>query len=81
MTTKTDVGKYRELEGNVYTYSKAKQLWLFWGILPIGKTKANTPDHGDCQVVTRFNLSDALISALTGGIVTSYTIKVKAKKN
>jgi hypothetical protein len=80
MTTKTDVGGYKEKQGNEYTYSKGKQMWLFWGIVPLGRTKVNTPNDGNCQVVTRFNVGDALISGLTGGILTSYSIKVKAKK-
>ena len=80
MTTKTSVGAYRETQGSEYTYAKGKQIWLFWGLLPLGRTSVNTPGDGNCEVVTRFNLGDVLISGLTGGIVTTYTIKVKAKK-
>jgi len=46
----------------------------------MGRTSVNTPSNGNCQVVTKFNFGDVLISGLTGGIVTTYTIKVKAKK-
>ena len=80
MTTKPSVGAYTETQGNEYTYAKGKQIWLFWGLLPVGRTSVSTPGDGNCQVVTKFNLGDALISGLTGGIVTTYTIKVKAKK-
>ena len=80
MTTKTSVGAFKETQGNEYTYAKGKQFWLFWGILPLGRTNVNTPGDGNCEVITRFNVGDALISGLTGGIVTSYSIKVKAKK-
>lgn len=80
MTTKTNVGAYREKQGNEYTYAKGKQIWLFWGIMPVGRTSVNTPGDGDCQVITWFNFSDLLISGLTCGIVTTETIKVKAKK-
>lgn len=80
MTTKTSVGAFKETQGNEYTYAKGKQFWLFWGILPLGRTNVNTPGDGNCEVITRFNVGDALISCLTGGIVTSYSIKVKAKK-
>jgi len=80
MTTKTSVGAFKETQGSEYTYAKGKQLWLFWGILPLGRTNVNTPGDGNCEVITRFNVGDALISGLTGGIVTSYSIKVKAKK-
>ncbi len=80
MTTKTNVGAYRETQGSEYIYGKGKQIWLFWGILPLGRTSVNTPGDGNCQVITKFNFVDFLISGLTGGIVTTYTIKVKAKK-
>lgn len=80
MTTKTSVGAFRETQGNEYTYAKGKQIWLFWGLLPIGRTSVNTPGDGNCQVITRFNIGDILISGLTGGIVTTQTIKVKAKR-
>lgn len=81
MTTKTSVGAYREMQGNEYTYAKGKQFWLFWGLLPIGRTNVNTPGDGNCEIVTRFNVGDAIISGLTGGLLTSYSIKVKAKKS
>lgn len=80
MTTKTSVGAYRETQGNEYTYAKGKQIWLFWGCLPLGRTSVNTPGDGNCEVVTRFNVGDFLITGLTGGIVTTYSIKVKAKR-
>lgn len=80
MTTKTSVGAYKEQQGKEYTYSKGKQLWLFWGAVPIGRTNVNTPGDGNCEVITRFNVGDAIITGLTGGIVCSMTIKVKAKK-
>jgi len=79
MTTKTNVGAYRDTQGKETTYAKGKQLWLFWGLVPLGQTSVNTPADGNCQVVTRLNFGDFLISGLTGGIIESYTIKVKTK--
>ncbi len=79
MTTKTNVGTYREIQGDEYTYAKGKQFWLFWGIIPLGRTNVNTPSDGNCEVITRYNFGDLLVTGLTGGIVKSYTIKVKAK--
>ncbi|NQY67970.1 MAG: hypothetical protein HRT72_09650 [Flavobacteriales bacterium] len=81
LTTKTVVGEFKEQQGEEYKYSKGKQLWLFWGLVPLGRTNVNTPSDGNCEVITKFKFGDVLISALTGGIVTSYTIKVKAKRN
>ena len=80
MTTKTSVGKYTETEGDVYTYADGKQVWLFWGLVPLGRTDVNTPSSGDCQVITRYRFGDFLISAITGGIVMTYSIDVKAKR-
>lgn len=80
MTTKTSVGSYREQTGQEYTYSKGKQVWLFWGLLPLGRTNVNTPGSGNCQVVTRHNVFDVVLGCVTGGVITSHTIKVKAKK-
>lgn len=79
MTTKTSVGEYLESPGQEYTYAKGKQFWLFWGILPVGRTDVNTPRDGNCKIVTKYTFVDFLISGLTGGIVTSYTIKVLDK--
>jgi len=81
MTTKTTIGAFTEDQGREYIYDKGKQLWIFWGLMPIGRTDVSTPADGDCEVITHFTLTDALITGLTGGIVTSYSIKVKAKKD
>ena len=80
MTTKTNVGEYKQQTGKECVYSKGKQVWLLWGIFPVGRTHVETPTDGNCQVVTRFTFVDMLIQGLTAGIVTTETIKVKVKK-
>ena len=80
LMTKTAVGEYKMQEGKPKTYAKGKQLWLFWGIIPLGRTNVNTPSNGACEVQTSYTVSDVLISGLTGGIITSYSIKVRVKK-
>ena len=80
LTTKTNVGNYREAAGSPYKYSKSKQIWLFWGLMPIGRTNTATPTNGSCQVITRFNIADLLIANITGGLIITETIKVEAKK-
>ena len=80
MTTKTSVGEFREIEGRTYTYASGKQVWLFWGFLPLGRTNVNTPGHGNCQIITQYTFLDVLIGGLTGGLVTTYTIRVRAKR-
>lgn len=79
-TTKTDVGQFRETQEETYVYAKGKQIWLFWGLLPLGRTKVNTPASGNCQVITRVNFWDMVISGVTVGLVSSETIKIKAKR-
>ena len=80
MMTKTPVGGYLETPGKEVTFDKGKQFWLFWGLMPIGRTHVNTPSNGNCQVTTKIKLTDFIISGLTGGIVTSTSIKVEVKQ-
>lgn len=81
MTTKTPVGNFMSQTGSTVTYDKGKQFWLFWGMVPMGRQHVSTPSSGDCQVVTKFKFTDALIFTLTGGIVSSYSIKIETKKD
>lgn len=81
MTTRTNVGNYREQEktgGKTYTYARGKQCYLFWGLVPLGRTNVATPPHGACQVRTSYRFLDALVSGITGGIFAMQTITVKA---
>lgn len=80
MTTKTQVGTFKEQQGKEYTYDKVKQVWLFWGILPIGRASANTPASGNCEITTKLKLVDIIIFTCTGGIVSTYSVKVNAKE-
>ena len=80
MTTKTNVGTFKEDTGNVYRYGKARQLYLFYGLIPVGRAHAETPRTGSCQVVTKMRFIDFVICGVTAGIVTSYSIKTYAKK-
>ncbi len=80
MTTRTNVGEYQETRGRSYNYASGKQVWLFWGILPMGRTNVNTPGDGNCQVVTKYTVGDVLISTVTLGVVKTYSIQVRAKR-
>ncbi|MFA8299753.1 MAG: Bor/Iss family lipoprotein [Hyphomicrobiales bacterium] len=80
MTTRTPVGTYNTDKGTEYKYAADKQYWLFWGLLPIGRTNVATPENGNCEVVTRAKFVDFLIGGVTGGILTSYSIDVNAKR-
>lgn len=78
--TKTAVGTYKEETGEEYTYAKARQIHLFWGLVPLGYADAATPADGSCEVITRKNVGDVIITTLTAGIVVTTTIKVKDKR-
>lgn len=80
MTTKTSIGSYKEETGEVYTFDKAKQFYLFWGLLPLGRSEPQTPTDGSCQVITKHRLGDFLVSVITVGILSSQSIIVKDKK-
>lgn len=80
MSTKTTVGTFKEETGNEYVYDKGKQVYLFWGIMPIGRTNVSTPVDGSCEVITKIRLIDLALSACTGGIITIQSVKVKDKR-
>lgn len=79
MTTRTSVGEYKEMQGPERTFDNGKQFWIFWGLIPLGRTDVATPRDGNCEVVTQLKFTDFLISGLTGGLVTSYSIDVNTK--
>lgn len=80
MTTKTAVGGFKEAKGIEYTYSKSKQTWLFYGLIPLGRTNTATPANGQCEIIVRKNVIDIIVSYCTGGFFKSQTVKVIAKK-
>ena len=79
MTTRTSVGSYRETEGDEYVYAKGKQCYLFWGLVPLGRTRVATPADGNCEVRTCYGFWDAFLSVITGGIFEMQSIRVYAK--
>lgn len=60
-------------------YGKTKQGYLFWGILGLGQSQPPTPTT-DFQVKSSTNVWDAVIFGLTGGIVSTRTVKIYTKK-
>ncbi|MDE7149897.1 MAG: hypothetical protein K2O01_05770 [Bacteroidales bacterium] len=81
-TTRTGVGDYRIAtkadKAASYTYSKAKQCYLFWGLIPLGHARTAVPHDGNCEIRTGFGFADFVVSLLTGGIFSMQTVKVKA---
>lgn len=81
MTTKTTVGNFSSAPGQEYVYDKGKQCYLFWGLLPLGRKHVSTPPDGNCEVRTRLNFWDGLVSLVTAGIFDMQSIRVYAKPN
>lgn len=79
MTTQTAVGEYAQQAGHPTKYAKAKQVWVFWGLIPVGRTSTATPQDGNCMVKTKLKFGDFLITGLTGGIVSTETVTVYIK--
>ncbi|NCC99375.1 MAG: hypothetical protein EOL95_06675 [Bacteroidia bacterium] len=81
MATRTNVNGFNEAQGQTYKYDKVKQCYLFWGLIPLGRSKAHTPDNKrPCQIRTYYSFGDAIVSSILGGLFEMQTIKVIAKR-
>ena len=80
MITQTSVKNFDELSGQEYYYSKGKQNYLFWGLLPMGKPNVTTPQKEACQVRTKQSFVDGLVSTLTAGIFSMQSVDIVAKR-
>ena len=66
--------------GRIDTYSTTKQMYLFWGLMPLGHSQGAIPTHGNYQIKTSHNIVDAFLTGITGGIFSVRTVKVYVKK-
>ncbi|MGB1104362.1 MAG: Bor/Iss family lipoprotein [Crocinitomicaceae bacterium] len=79
-TTQVTVGDM-PFRAKTERYSKSKQFYLFWGIIPLGENDPRAPSGQDAYVVeSKFKFGDFLISGLTGGIVGARTSTVFVEK-
>lgn len=62
--------------GTTKIYSKAKQAYLFWGLVPLGRPQPSTPRDGNYQIKTSSNAGDAILSVVTLGICSFRTVRV-----
>lgn len=78
-TTQVTVG---DISSNARTarYSKSKQFYVFWGVVPLGKNEPKAPANTAYIVESKFKFGDFLLSRLTGGIVGSRTSMVYVEK-
>lgn len=82
--TRTRVGGFseevKEDQTSTYIYAKGKQAYLFWGLIPLGRTSVATPADGVCEIKTQRRFFDGLLSTITAGIFSMQTIKVRATR-
>jgi len=62
-------------------FSKVKQMYLVWGLIPLGHSQPVLPQQCGYQVKSCFNFWDALVSSITGGIFSMRTVKIIVYKN
>lgn len=80
MSTRTSVQNFKEAQGEQYLYAKGRQCYLFWGLIPLGRTSVATPVEQPCQIRTRFGFWDAFLTTITAGIFSMQQIRVYAKR-
>ena len=74
-TNRVNVAGYTSDFGEEKTYDRAKQWYLFEGLIPLGRAHLNTPSDGVCQIRSYYSPLDALITVLTAGLVSTRTVK------
>lgn len=67
-------------KGKTEVHSRAKQGYLFWGLVPLGRPDPAAPSHGNYQIKTGANIGDAILTTLTLGIVSFRTIRILVYK-
>ena len=80
MTTRTSTLGYNEQQGKEYYYDRAKQCYLFWGLLPLGRPQLDQPKKQPIQVRTRVGFIDGFCTVITGGIFSMQTVRIVAKR-
>lgn len=63
-------------KGKTEIYSRAKQGYLFWGLMPLGRPNPVTPTDGNYQIKTGFNIGDTVLGVITFGIVSFRTVRI-----
>jgi len=67
-------------KGKTEIHSRAKQGYIFWGLVPLGRPQPAAPSHGNYQIKSGSNVGDAILGTLTLGIVTFRTVRILVYK-
>jgi hypothetical protein len=62
--------------GATVTYSHQKQMYVLWGLMAINPSQPKLPQDCGYQLKTSFNVVDAIVTGITGGIFGMRTQKV-----
>jgi hypothetical protein len=63
-------------KGKTEVHSRAKQGYIFWGLVPLGRPHPVAPSHGNYQIKTGSNVGDAILGTITLGLVTFRTVRI-----
>lgn len=63
-------------KGKTEIHSRAKQGYIFWGLVPLGRPQPAAPSHGNYQIKTGANVGDAILGTITLGIITFRTVRI-----
>ncbi len=66
-------------ESDVKVFSREKQVAILYGLVALNQPNPSKPTDNNYQIVTSFNVVDGIIKYLTGGLVTTETVKVVVK--
>ena len=84
--TRVHVGDYRlETQNNnrynSVVYYKGYQCHLFWGLIPLGRVSVQLPQGESYEIKTHFGFGNFIVSALTGGVFSLQTVKVRVPQS
>ncbi|TAE55388.1 MAG: hypothetical protein EAZ89_05665 [Bacteroidetes bacterium] len=71
------VGKQQTTE----VYDRKKQVYLFWGLMPMNEASPRVPSHGDYQLKSSITILDGLAFSITGGLFSMRTVEVRVKED
>lgn len=77
--SKEQVGNYNFLDGSTKTYSKEKEIYLFWDKVPLQTIEKDTLIE-DYEIIKRRSFFDVIAFYGTVGIFSSYNVTIKVKK-
>lgn len=77
--TRTNIGTM-DPKAEKEVFAQTKQMYLFWGLVPLGNSQVKLPDHNNVQIKTAHNGVDLIATSVTGGIFSMVTIKCLVKK-